>query len=71
MLRLLAVWMWVVDKWASMKEFAHRHHVACHHAHNGTHLCYFYWVATHGPYHIAAMALLVLGVVFWMFKVEE
>lgn len=57
--------------WKCAQEFAHNHHTAFHRTHHATHLCYFFTVATHGPYHIAAMALLVLGIVFWLFKLEE
>lgn len=65
------MWERAVHVWVCMKEFAHHHDVACKHAHNGVHLCYFYCVATHGPYYVTAWMLLVLGVVFWIFKLEE
>lgn len=68
--------MWMVELylriwWKAVEAFAHRHHLACHRAHRGVHLCYFYFVATHGPYYITAMALLVLGIVFWFLRMEE
>ncbi len=61
----------MIKWWKEAQDFAHRHHEACHRAHHGTHLAYFYMVASHGPYHIAAMALLILGDVFWLFKLED
>lgn len=47
-----------------------RHSDAWKHAHNATHLCYFGLVATHGPYHYAALALLVLGLAFYITRLE-
>lgn len=52
------------------RENVHRHADAWKRAHHATHLAYFAAVASHGPYHIAALALLVLGIVFWLAHVE-
>jgi hypothetical protein len=53
-----------------MEEFCHRHHIACKRLHHGTHMAYFGLVAVHGPYHMAAFVLLVLGLLFWLVKLE-
>ncbi len=52
------------------REAIQAHATAWKHAHNATHLAYFATVASHGPYHYAALALLVLGIVFWLAHVE-
>lgn len=70
MFRLMWIVVWLRDKWDAISSFAHRHHIACKRLHHGTHLCYFFMVGMHGPYHYAALALLVLGIAMWVVKLE-
>jgi len=62
---------WIKDRWEQCQHFAHNHHMAFKRTHHATHLAYFSMVASHGPYHIAALALLVMGIVFWLVRLEE
>lgn len=57
--------------WGELREHAHAHHKAYHRCHHATHLSYLALVATHGPYSIAAFAMLVVLVVGFVFKFEE
>jgi hypothetical protein len=63
--------LWLTHRWAACQNFAHIHHMAFKRTHHATHLAYFSMVASHGPYHIAALALLVMGIAFWLVKLEE
>lgn len=60
--RIVAVWH-IVEAWA------HKHRKTVKHAHHGSHFAYLGMVAMHGPYHLAAMALLVISGFMWVFHI--
>lgn len=57
--------------WNSVQAYVHVHEVLFHRTHNITHLSYFTMVAAHGPYHYAALALLILGIISWALHLGE
>lgn len=64
------LFLWVKNKMAQCSYFMHCHHKAVKRTHHATHLCYFFAVTTHGPYHIVALGLLILGIVFLVFDID-
>ena len=55
----------ILQQWATAHTKQYRHWYEC------GHLGYFALVATHGPYHIAAMGLLVIGALGLLLIREE
>lgn len=62
--------LWLKNKWKELQAWAHCHKIACKRVHHGTHLCYFFLVGMHGPYHYAALALLVVGLALLIVDIE-
>ncbi len=50
---------------------AHAYHKAYHRAHHVTHVSYLVLVVGHGPYTVAAGAMLVVVIVGYLLKLEE
>lgn len=57
--------------WGNLQKHAHSHHKAYHICHHTTHVSYLALVASHGPYSIAAAAMLFVLVVGYILKLEE
>lgn len=57
--------------WTAVQAYVQKHEKLFHRTHNVTHLSYFTMVATHGPYHYAALALLILGIISWALHLGE
>ena len=56
--------------WTGVKEHAHAHEKQYAKVHHCTHLGYFGMIVTHGPYHYAALACLVLGLIAMVLHME-
>lgn len=56
---------------SKLEDFAHKHEHALHNMHRTCHMCYFGLIVFHGPYDLAAGALLIFGGIFWALGVME
>ena len=60
-----------IQRWRAIQAHAHAHHKLYHGCHHAAHVSYLALVATHGAYHIAAFAMLVVVAVGFLLKLEE
>jgi len=57
--------------WQNLQHHAHAHHKAYHRFHHVTHVSYLTLVAGHGPYSIAATAMLIVLIIGYVLKLED
>lgn len=61
----------IANWWKVVQQHAHVHHKLYHGCHHASHVSYLALVATHGPYHVAALGMLVVLAIGFMLKLEE
>jgi hypothetical protein len=67
-------WKWVTyicTHWRRLEYYVHHHRKSFHRMHGLVHASYFGMVFTHGPYNLAAGALLAIAVVGWFLHLED